>query len=73
MPTIRYTYGRDVTRHGEGLHQVSGVEARVLVAARRAVLVDPDVSLAPSAVVLPDDAEPVTETPPADVESAQEA
>lgn len=40
MPLIRYIYGPDIAEHGAEPVEVYDVEARVLTADRRAVLVD---------------------------------
>jgi hypothetical protein len=42
MPLIRYTYPRDVRVHGDQPVHVEDVEARVLVADRRAALLTDD-------------------------------
>ena len=43
MPLIRWTYERDVNRHGDKPFHVADWQARQLVADRRAELVDADV------------------------------
>jgi hypothetical protein len=42
VPFIRYTYGPDIARYGDGPIQVEDVEVRVLTEMRRAVEVAPD-------------------------------
>jgi tRNA U54 and U55 pseudouridine synthase Pus10 len=39
MPLVRHTYFRDIAKHGDGPVHVEDVEARTLIADRRAVLV----------------------------------
>lgn len=42
MPLIRYTYHRDIAKHGDGPVHAEDVEVRTLLADRRAVLVTED-------------------------------